>query len=282
MLRASRAIAFLATSAVALTAWAGLSYLNVSQSKLRDDTHILVDGVGQGIALSGFELNFQAAGDHTLQSFAVMPDADRIKLSFRDKDGGELFQYTGNYVRIPTKPPQTARLQGCYRLSCDVPIAKPAAGEQFVLLGFSMKRTPGDGNIREIGVRPDPANGRVAVVFRDNGNNALGQQTNMTKNFDIEVRYAYAAGNLFAGQGTLTTRRTNGAPRGSVKSPNHTGRAVLQGFSLRFDNGDHHIHDVGIRNTGSAAAPVEFDIVFNDQNTDDPWTALVDYAALKG
>jgi len=129
-------------------------------------------------------------------------------------------------------------LQGVARLSLDPPIGP---GELFVLSGFGVHTDGSNHHLRVLRVEPFPALGYVEVEYADD---SPGDDL-----YSASVAYAIIPADhgpgstlrpAFDGPYTETFRfagRTTTAPRRS-------GYPVLQGFSLRFRNGDRHLERV--------------------------------------
>jgi hypothetical protein len=147
---------------------------------------------------------------------------------------------------------------------CAVTIGARPAGHHFVLTGFQFLRD-GEANVRRISVLPNPAQKTVRVRFADNG----------SPRFEGEICYAYVADRWF--QGSMQTARFEYQPGEPVPRKligRH--RLALAGFDFEFENGDHHVRELAI----TYERPY-LSARFCDQNTDDPWRAIVHYELLK-
>lgn len=211
-------------------------------------------------AISGFELGSRA-GDHKVKRIGLRIRGNDLVGTFADDDGREPSRWSVNWGRYAGRTMPEVSASNC-RGTCSLPIARPRAGEHFALSGFEFERLDGgDSNILRVAILPDPARGRVQVVFKDNGD----------FRYRARVNYGYIAPPSRVHTHRLSGRRGKGQGRIElpVAQPRASGQ-VIQGFDVKFDNGDHHLKDFEIVKTTSGAR-----VVFNDANVDDPASATV-------
>jgi hypothetical protein len=142
------------------------------------------------------------------------------------------------------------------------------SGKVPVLLGFDLDRST-DRNLERIQVRLIVSNNTLYFthVFED-------ENANSDDPYCFRVDYAWVpAGRVIAQYHYADPSEHRGSHEGSLSTLNN--RPVLQGFQLRFTNGDHHVDQVGVR-----LLPGDFKIWFNDQNDDDPFRWEIWWASL--
>lgn len=264
-----RTVAFLgvlvaagAVSAVALSATKGLA---ITKKGLRGTTHFALPGLAaEDVALQTFDFRF-TNGDHKIQSIGLMPHKNAVRAGFQDGDGNDAYNFEALFLNSPWPSGKIVKRSNC-RKSCDVAIQKNWIGDpHIVLAGFSLKRKEGESNIRQIKVRVSPDKTKFQVAFRDNGGFL----------FDVEIAYTTMPRSGFASYGTHNTRRTRKEPQLTF-SLGHDGHPVIRGFDFEFENGDHHLKEFMLK-----AAYRRFELRFNDQNYDDPYSATIDWGVLK-
>lgn len=215
--------------------------------------------------LTSFSLKYDS-GDHKIRAIGFLPAPDRVSVALADANGGDQYDFVANYASLPgySGSNQVEKYCGAQN-PCRIPLAAPVMPSAiFVLQGFKFWRKDGsDANVRRIMVRGSAESKSVDVAFVDDGS-AL---------YHAAVKYIYAPRNGFKHVGTTSGKRTGGAASARMDAA-MAGTILVTGFDVQFDNGDHHLGNFAVK-TGPGRA---VEVVFNDQNTDDPFRATVDYA----
>ena len=237
----------------------------------------LVSGSYNGIArvwegfhrygLSGFYLNFTGSGvDHEIER--IMPGFFRLDFSSqvpgletvlfaRYEDGNADDPYT--FAIDAQKLPYGSTRHSYANCSTDGGFSHSLgpieADVEPVLLGFDLNRGS-DWNLESIEARVFKTSGSLyyELIFEDEGT---------YNSFCYSVHYALIPQERIRAYGHYedTTSR-----KGTYTRSIAAIRPVLQGFKLRFTNGDHHVDQVGVR-----ALPGEIRLWMNDKNNDDPF-----------
>jgi hypothetical protein len=224
-------------------------------------------------AMVGFELGFGPGQDHQISEIGVEVVSEsppgQVRLAFHEDDDDDFFRPL--YVFLPLDGGVARSLEASADClgACEVPIATPRAGEVFVLRGFNFERRRGRSNLRRLAIVPDAGRRIVRVEFADNG--AL--------DYRVTLQYAYLDASAVAAQRHAAGARPEGTRRESIDLPREPGPALLQGFDFEFLNGDHRIGEISILHRPPGAPPA-YVVRLNDQNTDDPYRAAVDYLIL--
>jgi len=217
--------------------------------------------------LSTFELQFgrydargQNTGtgtiNHKLRTVGVWhyPENSAITASLSDRTRNTQFRFYVSYFPLPegSRSMQTAKA-GCRR-TCSMSIARPASNEIFVLRGFLVRRINGDDNLQKLAVLPKANQGRVDVTFTGK-NNAP---------FNTEIQYAYVSRRWLDGPyvTNIQDRKRYTTLYFGKREP---GRALLQGFSFEFANGDHQIHVIKLNPANEKDD--SWSAAFDDKNT---------------
>jgi len=162
-----------------------------------------------------------------------------------------------------------AERKGC-RGTCAVPFQRQA-GKVFVLNGFYLDRRGGDDNVRELAIVPQQARGRIMVTLRDNS---------ARRPFDARIYYVMVPrADVYAERRIKRTSKAKAfsiPPRLIDRRSRTYAQVVLQGFAVRFTNGDHYFGrlaiDVGSGNLSR--------VIFRDRDFDDPHTFELMYAYI--
>jgi hypothetical protein len=144
-------------------------------------------------------------------------------------------------------------------------IAERDAIKSPVLRGFSFSRELMNNNIEQISLMLHPERGTLDSVFTDDAPRAPWGK------FNWDARYAEVT------QGE-PQRASGYCARGQctqlIRVP--TGKAfVLSGFYFRFQNGDHHLKKVEIRESRG-----ELSVTLADKKPDDPYRWVVNYVLV--
>lgn len=236
----------------------------INKSNLAGTTHVRVDQMTHThVGLVSFSLKFND-GDHKVRGIGVMPEKESVASAFQDNDGNDRYALDAKFLKLPWPNGRVVKNANC-KGTCSLPIRNPyhGGGGQFVLSGFHVKRKSGESNIRQLAVRLSPDRKSVQVTFRDNG----------TFPFAAEVAYTFVPS--LAAFGTKTVRRAKRQNNVSI-ALSKKGKPILQGFDLRFENGDHHLRELSID-----AEPGRVTVRFNDNNYDDPYRATIDWGIMK-
>lgn len=215
--------------------------------------------------LSGFRLEF-SNGDHEVKQLGMLHTDRTVTAALADNDGNDPFAFRARYRAVPARTLETESL--CREGRCTLNISPPRANETFVLRGFMFHRLRNDANIESISVEPNPGRGTLAVSFVDRDRRARNPDVRVT------VEYAYVSNTRIRGTRTQRSTRRRGEQKLELDR-SLRGPAVLQGFSFRFTNGDHHLKQFAIEQHDR-----QFQLMFNDNNTDDSYDAKISYAVL--
>ncbi|MGE0323208.1 MAG: hypothetical protein AB7K71_01705 [Polyangiaceae bacterium] len=225
----------------------------------RGSQPIVTKELSKPAALSGFTLRFSSADDHEIRSLGVLQYPGKAVVGLADQGGEDPFHFNGSYQRLSTSEIHQAARNDC-RGPCAIPI-HAETDKVFVLAGFEVKNRRGeDTNVRQLAVIPELAAGRVKVIFRDNGV------------FDYTTRVQYLLLPKSAVYAEMVYNATHTLRMVRRRLPN---THVLQAFSFRFDNGDHHLSNIGV------ATRDKIYFGFGDKNADDPFHAEAHFAVLR-
>jgi hypothetical protein len=269
--KAIAAGAAVAVLSIAAAAWAGkYSFFTAKRVDDRYEGHTYDSRLASGaLMLTGFSALFPEANDHKVAEVGVWPIKDKLHGTLRDSDGKERFVASAHYAKRSgdARPGLHTNFPVC-KGTCRVKIAKrPGPGWRFVLQGFRFKRThTGDSNIERIAIRLH-SDTEVKVTFKDN----------KTFPFETDIYYQWFPAKEFTKYSTATGRRFPGQRVAKVETG--APRVVIEGFDVRFENGDHHLRDFGMFQPGAPYKHIE--VRLTDRNDDDPVFATIDYAVLK-
>jgi hypothetical protein len=221
--------------------------------------------------LSGFD--FSIPGDHHIRTLSIWPDGQNLNLNFTDQSGHD---YCYNVLHFDITDPRissgfatgsqnNARCTAPPHGTCTVQLNKPAGDFVFVLNGFHLGYVNTDHHIKNVEIHED--NGQLAVTYADqNGDDP----------FVWNVQYAYVPRDLFSQVSALG----EGAPmRGDVELTGAipAGKAVLRGFSFKFNNDDHHLQRITVMPDTTGFLRISY----RDQNADDSYKWLYEWALLR-
>jgi hypothetical protein len=238
----------------------------VSRSNLRGATHFAVPGLNAPhVALQAFDFRF-TNGDHKIKSIGLMPEKNAVRTAFQDHDGNDNYNLKARFFNSPWPSGRIVRRSNCKK-SCEIPIKNYNASgvSHFSLAGFRLTRKSGESNVRQIKLRMSADQSQLQVAFRDNGGFL----------FDVEVAYVTMPRSSFAKYGTKVIRRTKNEAQLRFSLPT-SGRPILQGFDLEFENGDHHLKEFVVEGDNGG-----FTVRFNDNNYDDPYRGTIDWGVMK-
>ena len=219
------------------------------------------------MGLAGFWLDWKTSGsDHELKRAGVLHDPiGQTRVFFSDDDGKELFRSQVQFQALPAGTRVLAASRRQCRGTCAVRIAAPAPGEVFVLRGFLVERTGGDTHLRELTIRPRPGDRAVDVTFADNG----------SPEFHVELLYAYVPKAWVAAtRSAKLDKRRSGSFLHFADTTDR--RRVLQGFSMKFNNGDHHVRKLQI-----STVQTGWGGYLADKDGHDPFQLSVQWASLR-
>lgn len=243
---------------------------SVGSPELVGETHIVKAGLVARTALKSFSLEFKN-GDHKIRKLGLLPSIDRVDVAMADVDGADPYKFNAQFMKIPWSGSSTRVSKSCNG-ACSLEIKHPISSNDkmhqqiFVLRGFHFERDSKDFNVRRISIRANVASKKIDVVYQDNTASKFTVTVDYTLlHKDLLKPAASASGQRKAGEATLKVK-TPGAP---------AGLAILSGFDIQFDNGDHHLKQFAIKRVTGA-----YNVVFNDQNTDDPYRVTIDYAGI--
>jgi hypothetical protein len=251
-----------------------------------------------GYGLAGFLLRHPKGTDHKSRHIAVMPRGTSLGLALGDDDGNDPFEYriAHSHVHVRRQPLEVRR-NDCRPRNCE--LTYPTQPDTvFVLAGFELRRRHGDDNIREIGIMP-VSPGRIRVTYEDD--QRPGRDYSVRILYHLLPRSGVYGEHEIAGRNTRSRGKNVGywdylgervpadailrMPRpvheldyrvglpGGTFERQARATAVLQGFTIRFHNSDHHIGAFGIE-LGHADTE-EVVVWFNDRDYDDEYDARV-------
>ena len=214
---------------------------------------------GRVYGLQGWRFNIR--GGHKIKRVKFMQrsgdplrEGGWLEIALHDHDGND---YMDGFVWLVPLPEGTAlrttRTQTCRGL-CPFVLAPKNPTDIIVLAGFDVVREDGDGHVRTFSIGPNlgtetqPA---VRVNFSDD-------------NFAYRARIQYAyipAGAVAANRNVVSQRYRRpsfspgvvpSAPSPLLLAGTPRGNAVLQTFSLGFQDGGHFLEDVGLERRAGA------------------------------
>ena len=267
----SFAVASTVVCLTSIASAAGWVMTTVTGSNLVGETHVVKAGLVKSTALQSFSFEF-SNGDHKIRKIGLLPSVDRVDVAMTDNDGGDPFKFNAQYATIPWSASSTRVSKSCTG-PCQLDITHKIASNDkmsdqvFVLRGFSFEREGTDTNVRRISSRPNVSQKKIDVIYKDNA---------ATK-YTVTIEYTLLGKDLLLPVATATGARKNNEETLKVSTTKAPGaQAILQGFDVEFDNGDHHLKQFAIKRTKGA-----YNVMFNDQNTDDPYRVTIDYAGVK-
>lgn len=207
-------------------------------------------------------------GDHKLKSIGALLGANTTTATLADNDGNDPFRYSSTNYVLPAGTTMYETVKTDCRGRCKVAVANGGANQEFVLVGFSLKRDKDDSNVRVVAIEPAVGTGYVWVEFADNG----------VFDYDVHLQYAYVfKSQLVDGKAyELSGRRTHGEEELRLGGSCGGGIGILSGFRFQFDNGDHHLRELRIALDHLGAS-----VRYNDANFDDPYTAKIRGMSMK-
>ena len=284
------------------------SSARASNPGLRDSGNTAVNpALPVAFALNGFSLKFDN-GDHKLRRIGVLGHGRFTELALADSNGDDPFTASANYTIFTGKGAGrivTGQVVAEGGGKFEIPLRGNApADSTLVLSGFSFQREDGsDANLRNIGVWLDSERkvARVSLVD-DQGFDFRGFEatigaaflngvlpgafevmlaTNVPRAvrgirsagkyrpYRVTVQYAWIPNAIVEQESAMsgTDRQRRQRPPSRIDA--------LQGFEFMFTNSDHHLLGLGVNPSGNG------DVLFQDNNTDDPMQWTMAYVTLK-
>ena len=284
------------------------SSARASNPGLRDSGNTAVNpALPVAFALNGFSLKFDN-GDHKLRRVGVLGHGRFTELALADSNGDDPFTASANYTIFTGKGAGrivTGQVVAEGGGKFEIPLRGNApADSTLVLSGFSFQREDGsDANLRNIGVWLDSERkvARVSLVD-DQGFDFRGFEatigaaflngvlpgafevmlaTNVPRAvrgirsagkyrpYRVTVQYAWIPNAIVEQESAMsgTDRQRRQRPPSRIDA--------LQGFEFMFTNSDHHLLGLGVNPSGNG------DVLFQDNNTDDPMQWTMAYLTLK-
>jgi hypothetical protein len=129
-----------------------------------------------------------------------------------------------------------------------------------------------DHNLRKLGVRLNSAGNGIEVTFQDNSPNDDGFEVKVVYGRVLSARASYNTTTQFHGPYTSEKDFTVS----TMVPKEDTGLTLLTGFYFEFLDTDHFIREIKIdpRNEDS------FDVVFTDNEEDNPVKVILDYIGI--
>lgn len=210
-------------------------------------------------ALLGVKFYFSGGDDHEIKRIGNWQSPGKMNYAFEDENAGDRFVVRAGYRRVLTNVLHEASRNDC-RGSCALPI-HAESDKIFVLAGFEFSNRHGeDRNLRRIAILPELHNGRINVTFSDDSG------------FDFAARVQYL---LLPRNATRAVESYSTTNKQRSVAPRSKADRVLQGFDLRFTNGDHHVGDVTVW------AASEMTAYIKDKNDDDGMRGEVRVVVLR-
>ncbi|MCG6871953.1 MAG: hypothetical protein LJE84_06645 [Gammaproteobacteria bacterium] len=256
---------------------------------------------GPAAGLRSFELLFPG-DDHKINHIAVLASDRFADFAFADRDGGDPFRATAEWVVFSGGQTGTVAAAGSGRMNLD--LAAGPAGSRLVLTGFEFRRPAGaDANVRMLGIRMLPRE-RVAQVWliddmgidlRDAAETAAwvaagglvlppvggivagaasapaATPGNM-RAYNVKLQYAWIPGDVVVREGSRSGTSPFNQPRIPAEEP-----LVLQGFEFVFGNSDHHLGGLGV-----TLGAEHHNVLFRDSDWGDPMQWAVSYLVVRG
>ena len=200
--------------------------------------------------------------DHHLTSLAAMPQSNgQIMLALADKNNDDDYFYSVEHKRRSESGIITGSFVDFCSGSCRYPLAPPGAGYVFALRGFRFYFRSDDRHIDQIGIVR--VSDGVWTYFNDKS---------CDDPYVVYVDYAWLPSWMVERTDRLTGTDDGGGVQRAVTSAN---RAVITGFKMDYVSDDHHLRDVGVLTRTS-----DVQVYYEDHNSDDDFSYLVDYAVL--
>ncbi|HEV2851638.1 MAG TPA: hypothetical protein VHC97_02425 [Thermoanaerobaculia bacterium] len=241
-----------------------------------------VEGFGKGLVdrnyphvgallLDSFDFQFTkdrnlgSAVDHHLQQILIAPDfgPGRLRLGYHDKNSDDEYFYRISHLSVDNSRIQSVRrdLDICSdRGKCTVHLNKPAGDFVFVLVGFQLSFRGTDHHIDEVGILEN--NGDLTVFFNDKNDDDI---------FIWSIQFAWVPRDSILQLGESSGA---GDRKGASRTIPH-GSSVIRGFKFNFRDSDHHI-----RATSVLTPDGRVEVLYTDQNGDDPFDWQVRWAIL--
>lgn len=267
-------------------------------------------------ALSDFRLWYNN-GDHKVRTIGVLHDQGSMNAKYSDQNGDDPFRVEAKWLNIPEATGGTITAAGSGTFNIQLP-AKPA-NTTLVISGFSFERLQGtDNNIRTMSIKMDQDNAVAQVSFIDDQREdyrsvvdpvatgilaiapfgtiietgltidgilkGMSTDKNTARPYVATIQYAYIPNSRIIANGSVSgTSRSKSAMQGQL--PNWY-QLAYRGFTLRFNNSDHHLLGMGIHLNGINTFPGQrgandAPITWQDNNMDDRIQWLVDYSSIK-
>lgn len=184
---------------------------------------------------------FSAENDLQLNHINLQQTSNGLDFAFTDADAGDEAMGYAWLLPLPTNTEvRSVEAEDCAGI-CHVSLGPIADDAEFVLLGFSFKRTNDDGPINQISIAP--------VIRSPNGNGILTVDFRHEEfSYDTRIDFAMIPSSDLEGP-----KSTGGNYRGgsaSLVGMSDTRDTVLQGFSFVFDNGPHPLETIGFELSG--------------------------------
>ncbi|GEC77277.1 hypothetical protein [Flavobacterium aquatile] len=267
-------------------------------------------------ALSDFRLWYNN-GDHKVRTIGILHDQGSMNAKYSDQNGDDPFRVEAKWLNIPDATGGTITAAGSGTFNIQLP-AKPA-NTTLVISGFSFERLAGtDNNIRTMSIKMDQDNALAQVSFIDDQREdyrsvvdpvatgilaiapfgtiietgltidgilkGMSNDKSTARPYVATIQYAYIPNSRIIANGSVSgTSRSKSAMQGQI--PNWY-QLAYRGFTLRFNNSDHHLLGMGIHLNGINTFPGQrgthdAPITWQDNNMDDRIQWLVDYSSIK-
>lgn len=216
--------------------------------------------------LDHFDLSFERNDHHLLEIVAFPPTESGSGFVNLADDSSSTYRYSLDWRLLsPQLAPLTISSASgeCGGRKCTAQLEHHQGnnGGVFVLVGFRMS-FDSDHHIDVIGVREN--NDVLTVEFSDK---------NGDDDFEWYVEFAYIPPNQVNDTATVGNRSVQGEDSDATgMNPD----VVIAGFRFDFDKDDHHIRDIAV----DARQGHTVSVKYNDKNSDDDYTWLVDLVEL--
>jgi hypothetical protein len=213
--------------------------------------------------LAGFYFNFTGSGvDHELEQiqpgfflddYLPVPGMETAGWAlYEDQNGDDPYNWVIDAQRLPVGSTQH-EFGECIQDSAffHKEIGTGPSGYRPVLLGFNLDRQT-DHHVEHIRVRIYKSGTTLYldVYFADGSG---------SDPFCYNVSYAFVPSHR------VRTWEHDFSSSGAATQPIDAQRPILEGFDIEFENGGHHVDEVGVR-----VVPSEIQVWLNDKNDDDP------------
>lgn len=209
------------------------------------------------------ELDFRfTSGDRHVRTLKAIPNlfSSRMLVDLSDRSNDRTGRALLRWWDLGATGSLRFGVNSFCRDGCWIRAVPITSDQELVLAGVELRYLDGDHHVRDIEVRPFPEAGWIWVRMTDNSS-----------------YYAFAASVAYVvmprGDFERFSSRSTDDEWSDVSRPKPAGMSLLQGFSARFRNGDHHLERLHIDVCNTAVRGT-----FHDgDGVNDPFRLDVDY-----